>query len=170
MDYDEERVKRTGAPLPEDLTGWPGFTLAWAADEAGRLYAGMLATLGIKPQHLGVLTLLEAEGPMVQARIGDRLSIVKPAVVGLLNELEAMNLVERRPHPTDRRAFEVHLLEAGKQRVREAEDVSRRATEVFFAELEPEELRALHEMLTRLAGASALRRTERADVKQEENE
>ncbi len=143
------------ALLPTALTKWPGFALAWVADLGGRHYARSLRSLGVKPQHLGILTLLASEGPLVQARIGDRLSIVKPAIVGLLNEMEALGLVERRAHPTDRRAFEVHLCDLGRQRLGEAEAVNRAVTEEFFGALNAEERDLLHRLLLRLAASNA---------------
>ncbi len=96
---------------------WTGFMLAWIADLGGQEYAQALATIGIQPQHLAILTLLEAEGPLVQARIGERLSLVKHTIVTLLNELEAWGLAERRPHPTDKRAFLIHITSDGQQRI-----------------------------------------------------
>jgi MarR family transcriptional regulator, lower aerobic nicotinate degradation pathway regulator len=129
--------------------------LAWVAHLAGEVYAQGLAPLGIKPQHLGILTLLESEGPMVQARLSDRLTIVKPVVVGLINELEARRFVERRPHPTDRRAFEIHLLDQGRQCIRDAEAVSRAATASFFGALSPEEQQTLYQLLSQLASSNS---------------
>lgn len=79
-----------------------------------------------------MLTLLR-DGPLVQARLSERLGVFKPVMVTLVNELEAMGLVRRQPHPTDRRALEVHLLLAGQRRVEEAEAVSERASAEFFA-------------------------------------
>ena len=144
-------------PLPDSLTQWPGFMLAWVADMAITEYTQALASIQLKPHHLGILTLLQSEGAMVQARLGDRLSIVKPLIVGLVNELEAMGLVERRPHPSDGRAFEVHLLEAGVERIQEAESVSRSATSTFFGALKPAEQRSFQQMLARLASSAQQR-------------
>lgn len=144
-------------PLPESLTRWPGFMLAWVADAAVKEYTQALATIGIRPQHLGILTLLQSKGAMVQARLGDHLSIVKPAIVGLVNELEAMGLVERRPHVKDGRAFEIFLLEAGVQRIRQAESVSRNASSTFFETLKPAEQKTFMQMLTRLANSASQR-------------
>jgi MarR family transcriptional regulator, lower aerobic nicotinate degradation pathway regulator len=138
-------------PLPESLTRWTGFMLSWLADLAGQEYEQALATIGIQARHLGILTLLEAEGPLVQARIGERLSLVKHMIVALLNDLEAWGLAERRPHPTDKRAFLIHITPDGLQRLQQAEEVSRDFAHTFFAELTPEEQQLFHTFLTRLA-------------------
>lgn len=139
------------APLPAALVRSTGFMLAVVADAATRDYSAALQKIGISPHHLGILTLLQAEGPLVQARLGDRLQIVKPAIVGLVNELERMGLVERRTHPTDGRAFEVHLLEQGRRRIEEAASVSKTATAAFFGVLTRAEQKTFWSLLSRLA-------------------
>ncbi len=168
---DKPAQESVGTPpwhLPDDLVRWPGFALSWAAEEGGQFYAQALVPLGITARHLGILTILEAEGPMVQARIAERLSVVKPALVALLNELEAKGLVARRAHPTDKRAFAVHLLEEGRKRIREAQTVSQATTDTFFGVLSAEERRTLHDLLLRLAASSARRRTASAPHATEE--
>jgi DNA-binding MarR family transcriptional regulator len=101
-----------------------------------------------------VLVVLEG-GPMVQARLSERLQVFKPVMVTLVNELEAMGLVERRAHPRDRRAVEVHSLPAGAKRIREAERVSQRASEEFFAALTKAERQTFHDLLAKLADGRA---------------
>lgn len=131
--------------------------LAWVAHVAEHEYASTLTEIGLRPQHLAILTLLDAEGPMVQARIGERLGLVKHAIVSLLNDLELYGLAQRRPHVTDRRAFTVHVTDAGHQRIQAAEAASEAATRVFFADLSPEEQATFHDLLTRLASSNARR-------------
>lgn len=159
---DAEHNSSSSAPsnpspvLPPDSLGkWPGFLLAWVAELAGGVYARELTPLGIKPQHLGILTLLESEGPVVQARLSDRLPIVKPVIVGLINELEARGLVERRPHPTDQRAFEIHLLDKGQQCIDAAEKISQAVTTNFFSDLTDEEQQTFYHLLWRLANSNS---------------
>jgi len=127
--------------------------LSWLTELAEQEYAQALATIGIQPQHLGILTLLEAEGPLVQARIGERLTLVKHTVVALLNDLERWRLAERRPHPTDKRAFIIHITSDGLQRLQQAEEVSWRCSQTFFAALTSEEQQLFHTFLTRLVNS-----------------
>ena len=142
---------RTGGP-PAALGRWSGFLLAWVAALAERHYVRALADIGLTPQQLGVLSLLRDGGPSMQARLSERLDVFQPVMVTLVNELEAQGLVERRPHPRDRRAVEVHLLAAGGRRIRRAERVSERATEEFLAPLTARERQTFHTLLTKLAG------------------
>jgi MarR family transcriptional regulator, lower aerobic nicotinate degradation pathway regulator len=139
---------------PERLRRWTGFLLAWVAATGGEHYARALASVGLKAHHLGVLVLL-SDGPMVQARLSERLGVFKPAMVALVNDLEAMGLVRRQPHATDRRAVEVHLLPAGERRIAQAEEVSRRASDEFFAPLTAAQRRTFHKLLALLADQEA---------------
>ncbi|MFG1944755.1 MarR family winged helix-turn-helix transcriptional regulator [Nonomuraea sp. NPDC048826] len=135
---------------PEDLTKWTGFLLNWVAAHARESYEQVVGQVGLKPQHLGVLTQIRQE-PMIQARLSDRLRVFKPVMVTLVNELEAMGLAERRPHATDRRAVEVHILPAGLEKVREVDRLSELASDAFFGPLTADERRTLHELLAKLA-------------------
>jgi DNA-binding MarR family transcriptional regulator len=136
---------------PEALARWTGFLLAWVAASGDEHYARALTSVGLHAQQLGVLVLLQ-DGPLVQARLSERLGVFKPVMVTLVNDLESMGLVQRRPHPRDKRAVQVHLLPAGIERIRDAEQVSERASEEFFGALTRQERRTFHDLLAKLAG------------------
>lgn len=138
-------------PLPEGLARWTGYALAWVTSLAGQLYANGMARIGLQPPHVAILQILADEGPLNQNRLAARTRIDKAPLVGHLNLLEDAGLVERRPHPTDRRAFEVHLTETGRAKLAEAEQVNAEVTDQFFAPLADHERRVLHDLLTRLA-------------------
>ena len=140
-------------PLPAGLARWTGYALYWVTDLAGQLYGAGMARIGLLPPQVAVLQILSDEGAMNQNSLARRTRIDKALLVGLLNSLEAQGLVERRPHPRDRRAFEVHLTRAGEAKLSEAERVNADVTEQFFAPLEPAERQTLHALLTRLASS-----------------
>ncbi|GGW68981.1 MarR family winged helix-turn-helix transcriptional regulator [Streptomyces xantholiticus] len=149
MSINEARSEGSEGP-PEALTRWTGFLLNWVAAHAREAYEQVVAQVGLKPQHLGVLTQIQ-HGPMIQARLSDRLRVFKPVMVTLVNELEAMGLAERRPHASDRRAMEVHILPAGLDKVREVDRLSEQASAEFFSPLTSKEQQSLHGLLTKLA-------------------
>jgi MarR family transcriptional regulator for hemolysin len=68
-----------------------------------------LSALGLTRSQLRVVLYLAREEGLSQVQIADDLGMGKVTVGGLLDRLEAKGLVERRPHPTDRRAFRVFL-------------------------------------------------------------
>jgi DNA-binding MarR family transcriptional regulator len=81
----------------------------------------LLAPLGIQPRHFGLLTLLKGQDGLSQHQLADPLAVHRNVMVSLIDELEARGLVERRRHPTDRRAHAVHLLPAGRKLHAQAE-------------------------------------------------
>jgi len=138
-------------PLPDALTRITGFMLYWVTGSAGQFYAQAVATVGLEPQQVATLQLLTMEGPMVQARLAERLRINKATMVGILNGLEAQSLVERRSYRGDKRALEVHPTQAGREKAEEVEQVNREADLIFFAPLSDEERKTFHALLSKLA-------------------
>jgi DNA-binding MarR family transcriptional regulator len=81
----------------------------------------VLAPLGLRPRHLVALTVLRSRGGITQQALSITLEMDGTNIVGLLNELEAEDLIERRRSPEDRRRHVVALTEAGAKRLAEAE-------------------------------------------------
>ncbi len=72
-----------------------------------------LGDRGLTAARAEVLLALQERGPMVQRRLSDSLRCTPRNVTGLVDGLEAQGLVERGPHPTDRRATVVSLTKRG---------------------------------------------------------
>jgi len=83
---------------------------------AGKQFAGALGPIGLKQRHLGTLLELRA-GPLGQQALGDALGIDAAQLVGLLNDLEAEQLVYRRRDPSDRRRHIVEISDLGRARL-----------------------------------------------------
>ncbi|AYG03915.1 MarR family transcriptional regulator [Gryllotalpicola protaetiae] len=64
-----------------------------------------------------------ALGPQTQRELADRLSADQPYVTLMLDDLEKLGLLERRPHPTDRRAKIVELTDSGRAAAARADAV-----------------------------------------------
>lgn len=79
----------------------------------------MAATLEGGPLHMGhvvVLASLYAQNDLTQVQLAQISGIEKSSIVLFLDTLEKDGWVERRRHPTDRRAHMVHLIEDGRAR------------------------------------------------------
>src|SRR5262245_12079367 len=74
-----------------------------------RLRTALAQATGLVPADLDALEHLEADGPLTQRELGERLLLTSGAVTVLVDRLERAGLVERRPHPGDRRAVLVDL-------------------------------------------------------------
>ena len=68
-----------------------------------RMRTALAHRAGISVTDLDALEHLEADGPLTQRDLGERLSITSGAVTMLIDRLEAAGWVRRGPHPTDRR-------------------------------------------------------------------
>src|ERR1700683_3768561 len=79
----------------------------------------VLAPLHLRPRHLVALTVLRGRDGITQQALSSTLEMDGTNIVGLLNELEAEDLIERRRSPEDRRRHLVVLTEAGAKRLRE---------------------------------------------------
>ncbi|HYO18575.1 MAG TPA: MarR family transcriptional regulator [Dermatophilaceae bacterium] len=67
------------------------------------------ARLGIGRSDLRAVNLLE-HGPVSHAQIARQLGLTPASVTALIDRLQAHGLVQRTPHPTDRRVTHVELL------------------------------------------------------------
>src|SRR5271165_495330 len=74
-----------------------------------QMRSALASGAGISPADLDALEHLEADGPLTQRQLGERLSLTSGAVTMLVDRLEAGAWVRRRRHPSDRRYMLVEL-------------------------------------------------------------
>ncbi len=72
-----------------------------------------IAPLGLVPPHVGILQLVAREPGQSQQALSPKLGIPANRLVGLIDELEARELIRRERTPADRRAFALHLTPEG---------------------------------------------------------
>jgi MarR family transcriptional regulator, lower aerobic nicotinate degradation pathway regulator len=106
---------------------------------------------GLSPYDHGVLALLDEEPVETQAMIADALGYDRSHLVGVLDDLEARALIERRRDPADRRRHLVTLTPAGKEAVERLRTVSKQVDDEFFEPLSAQERRELFALLSRVA-------------------
>lgn len=86
------------------------------------------------------------------AELAEEMGTDAPAATVLVNDLEQRGLVERRPHPEDRRAKLVCITPAGRRIVAAAKQIIDRPP-AFFATLPQEDLAELRRILEKLPAA-----------------
>lgn len=100
-------------------------------------------TLGLTAAQ--ATALREMTGPMTMRELAERMSCEPSNATFVVDKLEKLNLVERRPHPTDRRAKRLVLTDEGTAlRERLLELLARDSP---LAGLAAEQQRALQELL-----------------------
>lgn len=73
--------------------------------------------------------------PVAQADVGRSVGLDPKDLVGVLNDLQAADLVVREPDPKDRRKNAVSLTPEGERLLRRCEDAARTANEALLAPL-----------------------------------
>lgn len=108
----------------------------------------------------------QARAFMMIARAGDgdseirpsdlarRLGIAARSATEVVDALEAMDLVERRPSPTDRRATRLLLTDAGEALRAELAETRADRSDEFFEVLDPDERATLRGLLTKVLDAT----------------
>ncbi|MEU6710401.1 MarR family transcriptional regulator [Nonomuraea sp. NPDC046802] len=116
----------------------------------GELTGPALEPYGIDGREFGVMWALRAPEPASQLEVAQRLGIDRTTMVAMVDALERKKLVERRPHPGDRRKNIVELTGHGRDTLDGAARAVDAAEEEFLAALPGDDARLLRELLDRL--------------------
>src|SRR3954451_21115952 len=143
---------RFDQPPPEPLANALGFLLSWNGQRVAAHFAAALEPLGLRPQHFGVLRLLEAAPGATQNDLVGRSMIDPSTMVKVIDELEELGLAERRMDPADRRRRAVHLTAGGREAFARAMKVAAQTAEDALAPLDAGERDTLRRLLRKLAG------------------
>ncbi len=146
MDRDDHTARAPGEPARSLslLLVQLGFLTA-------RRFGARLGPVGLEPRHVGLLHALAADEGQSQQAVSARLDVATPRLVGLVDELEARGLVERRRSPTDRRANALFLTDAGREALARTRSLAAEHEDDLLAALGPDEREQLRALLTRVA-------------------
>jgi DNA-binding MarR family transcriptional regulator len=140
--------------LHRALVKHTGFLLSRMGLVARRQFVARIATVGLNVRMWGALNVLAAEGAVTQHQLGRSVGVDPSSMVSTIDELEEQGLVERRPHPTDRRAHAIHITERGLTVLAEGRKLAAGSEEELLAPLDRSERELLHALLLRLVVAS----------------
>jgi DNA-binding MarR family transcriptional regulator len=128
-----------------------GYLLSRLGTLGQRHFAQRIGELGLTPRMWGALNVLDAEGALTQHALGVCVGMDPSSMVATIDELETRGLVERHRHPQDRRAYALHVTDAGRETLAAGRRVARQAQEELLGPLNPDERAQLHALLLRLA-------------------
>ena len=137
--------------LPQELVESTTFLLKRLGFAAKDRTLAAYEETGLHPYHHAVLLVLDEGAPETQGSIADTLGYDRGQLVGLLDELEERELVERKRDPNDRRRHVVRLTPAGKKMLRRLRTLSGQIEDDFLAPLDEGQREALYSLLLRLA-------------------
>ena len=138
--------------------GEPAFLLAQLGAHAASQFAERLRVLDLAPADAGILRLLRVASGLSQQELAGKLRIHPSRLVAILDNLEKLGFLERRPNPDDRRLYSLHLTNGGEEVLGRIGKVAREHQDALLATLTDEERAALGSLLLRIADQQGLAR------------
>jgi DNA-binding MarR family transcriptional regulator len=134
-----------------------GFLLAQIGAHAAGKFAERLEALKLTPPQAGILGVLGRESGLSQQALAALLGMFPSRLVAVLDDMERAGLVERRPHPTDRRVSALNLTGTGKKTLQAVGRVAEQHEADLCVALNPDEQEALEKFLAKIAEQQKLR-------------
>jgi DNA-binding MarR family transcriptional regulator len=150
-DASEYTGRMVQLPVASHRAHHPGALLHHLARRMRLRTEAVLAPLGLRPRHLVALTVLRDRGGSTQQALAATLEMDGTNIVGLLNELEAKQLIERRRSPEDRRRHLVELTDAGAEQLAEAEYALSAVEDEVLGALDDSQRETLYNLLQQAA-------------------
>jgi MarR family transcriptional regulator, lower aerobic nicotinate degradation pathway regulator len=129
-----------------------GFLLSKAYQRAWAILREEIDVYELTPPQFCLLAFLWQQDGLTQAELSEKGQIDRTTIGGLVDRLEKCTLVERRPHPQDRRAYKIYLTKQGKELETPLTECARRTLTKITTGLNAEEIGELKRMLEILRG------------------
>jgi DNA-binding MarR family transcriptional regulator len=132
------------------------FLLSQVGVHSSRLWGRRMAALGLDPRHVALLRLISAGEGRSQQALGEQLRLPPSRMVSVVDELEQLGLVERRPDPSDRRVRALHLTAKGRRTLRKVLPASAEHEDQLCQGLDETDRAQLIALLSRIAERQGL--------------
>ena len=146
----EEKELRIEEPEAERAPRSVGFLISQLGFFSSRRFTAALEPLGIGPRDFLLMRFVAASEGQSQQALAERLQIPPSRMVALVDHLEDMGLVERRPDPEDRRVRGLFLTRRGRFVLEKAGKVAIDYETQLCAGINREEREQLIDLLQRL--------------------
>lgn len=137
---------------------WPeptvAFLLSQLGTQAGIRFGEAVAPLGLTQPQAGIIFTLAHHDCVSQRFLASRFGVVPARIVVLVDELEAMGIVERTS--VDRRTYAVCLTKKGKAMVKSLHKLAAKLDQEFFSSLAEDETEVLRATLKKLVTSERL--------------
>jgi DNA-binding MarR family transcriptional regulator len=121
-------VRRLLPDLDESLPHPPrqrtGYLIVQADLRLRRRTDQALASLGLQVRHFAVLAVLAGIQPCPQQQLARRLGMTETGIVPVIDDLQALDLVQRSRDPRDRRRYALTLRDQGRRKLAAAADAA----------------------------------------------
>lgn len=127
-----------------------GYWITMAYNAYLDVFKESLDPYGITYRQAQILGWLAVRGPLSQAELAGLMMIEPPSLVGTLDRMEAIGLLERKSCPSDRRKNLVHALPAADGMWGQIAACGRTVRAKATQGLSPEEVATLRDLLERV--------------------
>lgn len=132
------------------LEGLIGYNARRAALAVIEVFMQRMAVYKLKPVDFSVLSLITHNPGITSRQLCAALDILPPNLVAMIDTLERRELIVRKPHPRDGRAFGLHLTTTGKKLMRDAEITASELESHATQRLSATERKSLHRLLQKI--------------------
>ncbi len=126
------------------------FQLAKASQTGIKFLSQKISGLNITPVQAMVIGFLAEEDQVMAGELGKKVELDSATLTGILDRLEAAQLIERKGNPDDRRSVKIHLTKLGKETGLEAKKLTEEANKEFLADFTENENRDLRGLISKL--------------------
>jgi DNA-binding MarR family transcriptional regulator len=142
-----EPPKALDTSFLESLLGYNARRAALAIIE---VFLQRMAVFALRPVDFSVLSVIAHNPGVTSRQLCTTLGILPPNFVAMLASLEQRELVQRQPHPSDKRAVALKLTKAGEKLMRDAERTAQALELDASAQLSAAERKTLMRLLQKI--------------------
>jgi DNA-binding MarR family transcriptional regulator len=146
----KEEELRIEEPEAERAPRSVGFLISQLGFISSQRFHEALEPLGIDPRDFLLMRFVAASNGPAQQALAERLQVPPSRMVGLVDHLEEMGLVERRPDAWDRRVRRLFLTRKGRSVLEKAGKIAIDYETQLCAEINRDEREQLIDLLQRL--------------------
>ena len=134
------------------------FLLSQVGIHAARRFSERIAEVDLSPPLFRVLNLVDAAEGRSQQAIGAAVEVPASRMVALVDELEERGLVERRPHPTDRRVRALYLTPKGRKTLARGREIAQAHEEALTRGMAAADRKRLIQLLQKIVDEQTIGR------------
>ena len=127
------------------------FLLSQIGAHAAARFARRLVPLKLAPPHAGILRIIFLQPGISQQKLAKMLGMFPSRLVLVLDDMEKLDLVERKASASDRRTYALHLTTKGKTTFEKIGRIAREHQEELCSTLSAKEQQTLATLLARIA-------------------
>jgi DNA-binding MarR family transcriptional regulator len=132
------------------------FLLSQVGIHASQRFARRIAEIDLQPPQFRVMNMVDAVEGRSQQTIAETIGAPPSRMVAIVDELEARGLIERRPHPGDRRVHALYLTAAGRRLLARGRKIALEHEEDLMKGLSAADRRRLVALLQKVVDAQGI--------------